>query len=243
MNRLMTRVLLCGIALFEPGQQFIGSAWAQTEIMPLPEPQIDPAPGRPSNAQQVYDQVTIEQIMKSIILLRTIGGGIDKLLGAVLDKRPIPLFNGPAEAAAREGGPGLKAMVDSVTEGEFVGPEGIRNALAEYRKTLPAKNAGAVSPSIAQALLTLAVADEGYRRSNLSMGRLDDYLKTLEASADLKTSVDLNTRVMIELTQQANENARLQASTASIMSFFLFEMSGSGADPYSEIKSLIEKYR
>ncbi|MCJ9670395.1 MULTISPECIES: type IV secretion system protein [unclassified Neorhizobium] len=252
MNRILTLALLCSIALFDPTDRFITAAQAQSSIkpsiIPLSEPDIGTLPSKPSGAQSAHDQASIEQLMKAVELSRVIGGGITQMLGAIIGTKAVPLHNDPSEKAARDGGAGLKAMVDSFMAGKFDGPEGIKNSANDFQKAYSLGGGasgpnGEVPQAAAQAIVSAAVAEEGYKRSNLSMNRLDDYLKTLEASQDLKTSIDLNTRVVLELTQQVNETARLQATTASLLSVFLIKLSGGSAGNYKGIKEIIEKYR
>ncbi len=65
-------------------------------------------------------------------------------------------------------------------------------------------------------LLSSGIAERAYYRAGLSMVRIQAYLTDLQTSASLKHSIDLNTRVMIELTQTNNEILRT-ISAYSIM--------------------------
>ncbi|WP_162895106.1 type IV secretion system protein [Rhizobium terrae] len=235
MRRILTLTLICGIALFEPVGGLVTVAQAQSPITPLEEPIIGTVPSKPVSAQQAYDQVSIEQLMKITELSRTIGGGVSQLFTALVGTRKVPMFNGPAEVTAREGGPGLKAMAYGFIKGEFDGPDGVRKFVEDYSKTygldeLLSSEADEISvasaKTSAQGVISASIAEESYQRANASMARINDYLKTLETSADLKTSVDLNTRVMIELTQQVNENIRTQAAVASATGIALLRLGG-----------------
>ncbi|MGO6747979.1 type IV secretion system protein [Rhizobium ruizarguesonis] len=251
MMRFFTRrSLLAGATLIGSCGALMTPVHAQSAITPL-DPVIVAIPSKPSDAQDAYDSNAIEQLMKMVELSRTIGGGISQMLTAVLNQaaaitsirdaqlgtRNIPLFNDPADVSARQGGSGIGEMIQSALDGKFNGPDGIRNALNEYRtnydldpafalKSSDDQNMAIAAQTVGLGAIAASIGEDSYKSTNASMDRLSGYVATLQASADLKTSMDLNTRVLIELTQQINQNTRTQAAISSVAGVFLLRFSG-----------------
>jgi len=75
-----------------------------------------------------------------------------------------------------------------------------------------------------------ASAERGYKRANASMGRIDGYITALGASPDIKTSIDINTRVNIEVAQQLNEMLRSQSTLTTMVSMYYVVTAGVRAD-------------
>ncbi|MBP2449662.1 type IV secretion system protein [Rhizobium leguminosarum] len=247
-RHLRTSSLAISILLFQP----IGSAvvaHAQDTVTPLPEPAVGGAPDGPSGVQETHDQVSIEQIMKLVQLSRIIGGGITNVFMAVQNQKTaldvirngqtgpktIPLMNGPDEVAARQGGEGLKEMADSALNGAAAGPPDLLAAFTHLRDTFSLDKAFALKDDeqaskkglaqlAAKGAIAGSVAESSYKRANASMERVGDYITALQASTDLKTSIDINTRAVIELTQQINESLRTQSAITSIVSSYFMMM-------------------
>jgi type IV secretion system protein VirB5 len=78
--------------------------------------------------------------------------------------------------------------------------------------------------TIAIGIATAATAEDQYIRANEAMERLTKYVAEIDKTPDLKASVDLNTRVLIELLQSTNESFRTNASVAALQSSFSLEM-------------------
>lgn len=227
-------------------------AQAQTTVVsPLLDPVISKLPAVPSGAQKSYDPLSVEQLMKMVELTRTVGGSINQLFQTVinqtasLDKirdgqlgaREIPLHNSPDEVAARDGGPGLKEMADSALSGSIDAPPAVAAAFGQLRSGYALDTIFALKEDKDQATrfiagasavggVSYATAEQSFKRANAGMERLDDYITAIKDSTDLKTSVDLNTRVMVELTQQFNESLRVQASMAAMMGTYFMMMGG-----------------
>ncbi len=229
----------------------VGSRAQSPSVSPLPEPVISQLPALPPGAQKSYDPLTVEQLMKMVELTRTIGGGITQLFQTVINQtaslekirdaqlgvREIPLHNGPEEVAARQGGEGLKEMTDSALSGKIDAPPPIATAFGQLRSAYALDKIFALRDGKEQASrfianasamggVSTATAEEGYKRANAGMKRLDGFIVAIKDSPDLKTSIDLNTRVMVELTQQVNESLRIQAAMASMMGSYFMMMGG-----------------
>lgn len=173
----------------------------------------------------------VEQIVVSVRSMTSLLGAIrdtaNAQLNAITGTKTLPMENDANAVAARAGGPGLKEMADGAMNGAPVGPQGVLTALDLFRTDYHLDPAFALSTSqtfskvivahaSAQGAIAASTGEDSYKRANASMERIGRYLAALEASPDLKTSIDINTRVMLEMTQQTNEMLRTQAAIASI---------------------------
>lgn len=64
-------------------------------------------------------------------------------------------------------------------------------------------------------LAAVATAEDTYARANASMGRVNQLIGQIDSNADLKASVDYNTRMLGEIAVLLNETLRVQAATAN----------------------------
>ncbi|RVL89308.1 type IV secretion system protein [Sinorhizobium meliloti] len=165
-------------------------------------------------------------------------------LAALSGPKTFPVNNGEEDVAAREGGSSLWQMANIALSGGKVEPEGIQGALTEFRNPYRLDDAFAlrndklaskvnIAYASAQGAVTAATAEDAYKRAGASMSRIDGYVTALETSHDLKTSVDINTRVMIEVAQQLNETLRVQAAIASVAGSHLMTLGAETAEPDS----------
>ncbi|PAP97974.1 MAG: hypothetical protein EOR30_31720 [Mesorhizobium sp.] len=172
------------------------------------------------------------------------------LLSSISGPKRFPVNNGKADVAAREGGPSLREMVDDALNGRGVGPGGIQAALTEFRARYRLDQAFAlhndqhlskviIANGSARGAVAASTAEESYKRANASMGRITGYITALENSNDLKSSVDINTRVMIEIAQQINETLRTQAAIASLAGSYFMALGAESAEP-AAIRDLLD---
>jgi hypothetical protein len=77
-------------------------------------------------------------------------------------------------------------------------------------------------------LLSAGIAERAYNRSDAAMDRVQGYIDALELSASLKTSLDLNTRVLIDIAQQQNDHIKMMAAFSSMQSQALLASSTNG---------------
>lgn len=235
-------------------------AFAQERVIPAPDPDVGAAPPGPDKAQETHDEVSIQQLTKMVYLSRLIAGGIsqmfgsaetqrkllDEIRGAQTGRKNIPNMNDPDNVEARSGGQGLKEMADSAINGTPEGPTELVKALNQFRTTFDLDkafklkddellNKRLLAQLAAKGIVASSSAEAAYKRANASNARLGEFITSLEASPDLKTSIDLNTRVMIELTQQSNESLRIQSAITSIVgSYFMVLASEASASSWVE---------
>ena len=162
-------------------------------------------------------------------------------LTAMTGAKTIPLANGADEVSAREGGRSLRDMADEGLGGSVAEPTDVATAFSQFTKTYKlgaafdfqskgSLNQLIVAHMAAHGAVAASTAENSYKRSNESMDRIDGYIKALSASPDLKTSMDINTRVNIELTQQLNELLRSQAALTNLAGFYFMSAAGAQAD-------------
>lgn len=148
-------------------------------------------------------------------------------LTAVTGVKTIPLANGPDEVTARDGGTTIREMATEGLGGNIANPPDISNVFSalvttyELEKVFAFKdeerlNEVTMAHMASYGAVAAAAGDRAYMRANESMGRIDGYITALGASSDLKTSLDINTRVNIELAQQLNELVRAQAAQTTL---------------------------
>lgn len=162
-------------------------------------------------------------------------------LTAITGTKTIPLANGADEVSAREGGLSLREMADEGLAGSVAAPTDVATAFSQFATTYklgPAfdyQSKGSLNQTVvahmaAHGAVAASTAESSYKRSNESMSRIDGYITALGASPDLKTSMDINTRVNIELTQQLNELLRSQAALTTLAGFYFMSAAGVQAD-------------
>jgi len=230
-------------------------AFAQQVITPAPEPVTGQPPSAPDDAQESHDQIAILQLMKVVELSKLVAGGIGQLFDAAKSQKEaldiirdaqvgpkaFPLFNSAEEVEGRGGGEGLNEMAEGAMNGALNAPKNLTEALAAFRQKFGLDNAFELRndelPSkkmlaelAARGSIGGATAEDAYKRANASSDRLDQYIVALTASRDLKTSIDINTRVMIELTQQTNESVRTQSVIASMVGTYFMVLAGGASE-------------
>jgi len=165
----------------------------------------------------------------------------DTQLAAITGAKTFPLANGTGELSAREGGLSLRELATEGLAGSVTGPTDVATAFSQFSTTYklgPAfdyQSKGSlaqvlVSHMASHGAVAASTAESSYKRTNESMGRIDGYITALSSSPDIKTSLDINTRVNIELTQQLNELVRSQAALTTLAGFYFMSAAGVQAD-------------
>lgn len=231
-------------------------ASAQETVTPSPDPVVGTVPSGSDDAQETHDSVSIQQMMKVVELARLMAGGISQLfsssqgqrnlLNEIRDAqkgpRAIPSIDSSETEEARDGGEGLNEMAESALNGAANVPADMVEALNKFRSTYDLDKAFELKDDellgkkllaqlAAKGIIGAASAESSYKRANASNERLGQFITALEASPDLKTSIDLNTRVMIELTQQSNESLRVQSAVTSMIGSYFMVLAGEASEP------------
>lgn len=74
----------------------------------------------------------------------------------------------------------------------------------------------AITEQATAGVAAIATAEDTYVRANDAMDRINTMITGIDGNADLKASIDYNTRVMAELAVLLNENLRVQAAAANV---------------------------
>lgn len=82
-------------------------------------------------------------------------------------------------------------------------------------KRVPAKVA-AHNFASASTSTAIVLSDDAFSRANMSIGRVEALLASLDATPDLKASVDINTRMMAELAFMMADRTRLDAAASQM---------------------------
>ena len=162
-------------------------------------------------------------------------------LTAVTGTKTIPLANTPGDIASREGGPSLRELAIEGLEGAVAGPKDVATAFLQFtamyklNKAFDFRNRDsltqvAVAHMASHGAVAAATAENSYKSANESMGRLNGYITALATSPDIKTSLDINARVNIELIQQMNELLRSQAALTTLAGFYFMSAASVQAD-------------
>ncbi len=152
----------------------------------------------------------------------------DQLTSMTGDKGISGILNGAPDIAARDSADSLSSIMSGAMTGSAIpGNASALTARMDELKTtfdLPDINSflssstpqdRALATQAGAGLTAVATAEDTYGRANASMGRVNQLIEGIDANADLKASVDYNTRMMAELAVLLNESLRLQAASAN----------------------------
>jgi hypothetical protein len=233
---------------------------ASVTPVPLPTTGAVPAPGTKEQETHDADVIQqllyvvelsryigggISQIFGSVQSMTSLLGAIrdtaNAQLTALTGTKTVPLANGPDEVSARDGGPGVREMAIEGLGGSVANPPDISTVFSnlvttyELDKVFAYKdedrlNEVTMAHMASYGAVAAAIGDRAYKRANTSMGRINGYITALGASPDLKTSIDINTRVNLELAQQLNELVRTQAALTTIAGMHYVATLSSRAD-------------
>ena len=135
------------------------------------------------------------------------------------------ILNGAAEKTAREAASDLQSIVDAaIGGGSISGNVGNMNTVISDLKTrfslddLATFDGSDVAADKAIAslagsgLAAVATAEDSYTRANAAVGRVNALVDQIDSTADLKASVDFNTRVNAEVAVLLLELLRVQSA-------------------------------
>jgi Type IV secretion system proteins len=141
----------------------------------------------------------------------------------------IPWYDSAADRIPRS--PAAKKLTelyrDVKTGVDFIESPGLTNALnelgnrfdledvsveSEDADTVEKKVEIASTSLLISGMLAAGLADRTYSRADDGMDRVQGYLNALKESESIKTSLDINTRVLIDLLQVTNEQVKLSSA-------------------------------
>jgi len=135
------------------------------------------------------------------------------------------ILNGSAEKTARTSASDLQAIIDgAISGGAIAGNIGdmksvISNLRSKFKlddldkfasSAVPADQA--IASLAGSGMTAVAVADDSYKRANSAVARVNSLVDQIDSTADLKASVDFNTRVNAEVAVLILELIRVQSA-------------------------------
>lgn len=153
----------------------------------------------------------------------------DQLESITGDKGISSILNSAMDQTSREAADSLTSIMDgAISGGSIAGGNTsvLSDRIGDLKDTFGLDDLSAyVGSDLAQdralatqarsGMATVATAEDTYRRANASMERINTLIDGIDANADLKASLDYNTRMMAEVAVLLNENLRLQAAMAA----------------------------
>lgn len=144
------------------------------------------------------------------------------------DKAVSRILNGAAEQAARKAADSLSSIMTGAMTGSAIpGNSSVLTArMDELKSTFdlgdvssflssPTPQDRALATQAGAGLAAIATAEDTYARANASMERVNTLIARIDDNADLKASVDYNTRMLAEVAVLLNESLRVQAASAN----------------------------
>jgi len=173
--------------------------------------------------QQIKDY---EEQLKQLTKLQEQYTNMQQRLQAMTGSKGISsILNGSAEKTARTAALDLKSIVDNAISGETIdGNVGNMNSVISDLKSkfgfgdlstflssdVPADKA--IATLAGSGLAAVATADDSYKRANSAVTRVNALVDQIDSTADLKASVDFNTRVNAEVAVLILELIRVQSA-------------------------------
>lgn len=152
----------------------------------------------------------------------------DQLTSMTGDKAISGILNAAPDIAARDSADSLSSIMSGAMTGSAIpgNSSALTARIDELKNTFDLPDIDtflssttpqdrALATQAGAGLTAMATAEDTYRRANASMGRVNQLIDGIDGNADLKASVDYNTRMMGELAVLLNESLRLQAASAN----------------------------
>jgi len=152
----------------------------------------------------------------------------DQLTSMTGDKAISGILNAGPDVAARDSADSLSSIMSGAMTGSAIpgNSSALTARINELKSTFDFPDIDtflssttpqdrALATQAGAGLTAIATAEDTYGRANASMGRVNQLIDGIDGNADLKASVDYNTRMMGELAVLLNESLRLQAASAN----------------------------
>lgn len=176
-----------------------------------------------------FDAASIAQAIAQLEQMRQdYANQLEQLQSMTGDKAIAGILNGATDIAARESADSLSSIMSGAMTGATIpgNSSALSARISELKTTfdLPDINAfltsdkpqdRALATQAGAGLAAVATAEDTYARANTSMGRVNELIGQIDSNADLKASVDYNTRMLGEIAVLLNESLRLQAAATN----------------------------
>lgn len=172
-----------------------------------------------ANAIQQLDQMKQDYENQLQQLAAMTGGrGISDIINSVTDQE------------TREAAESLSSIMDGAIGGSNIGGNSsvLTDRITDLKETFALPNLDtflnsdlpqdrAIATQAGAGMVAMATAEDTYGRANAAMGRVNTLIDRIDSNADMKASVDFNSRMLAEVAVLLNENLRVQASIANAM--------------------------
>ncbi len=138
------------------------------------------------------------------------------------------LLNSASDIAGRDAADSLSSIMDGAMTGSVIpgNASALTARMNELKTTFDLPDIDsfltsatpqdrALATQAGAGLASIATAEDSYGRANASMGRVNRLIGDIDTNADLKASVDYNTRMLGEVVVMLNEMVRVQAAAAN----------------------------
>ncbi len=173
-----------------------------------------------------FDAASVAQALAQLEQMRQdYANQLQQLQSMTGDKAIAGILNSAPEIAARESADSLSSIMSGAMTGSAIpgNSSALTSRINDLKATfaLPDINAfltsdkpqdRALATQAGAGLAAVATAEDTYARANTSMGRVNQLIGQIDSNADLKASVDYNTRMLGEIAVLLNESLRLQAA-------------------------------
>ena len=169
----------------------------------------------------------IQQIENQIAQLEQMQAQLESMTGA---KGISGILNSASDQTARFSADSLSGILDNAMTGSAIGgnASALTSRIGELKTTfglpdvsdflssdLPQERA--LATQAGSGMAAMATAEDAYARTDAATNRVNDLIGGIDSTADLKASVDYNTRMLGEIAVLLNESLRLQAAMANAM--------------------------
>lgn len=184
-----------------------------------------------NQATQIANQATqIQNQIDQFNKLQEQLTNMEQRLQAITGSKDISsILNSPANITERAAANSLDDILDGAINGGTISGGGTGRLQASISgmktkfdltnlETFDSSNVPqdrAIATLAGAGLTAAATGKDSYERSNQAMERVTNLIGQIDNTADLKSSVDLNTRMLAEVAQMLNENLRVQAAIAN----------------------------
>jgi len=176
--------------------------------------------------QQVRDYE--EQVKQLITMKEQFENMKERLLAMTGAKGISSILNGSAEKIARTAATDFQSIIDNaISGGTISGNVGDMNSviadlrtrfdlgdLATFDSSSVASDK-AIASLAGSGLAAVATADDSYKRAGAAVARINTLVDRIDATPDLKASIDFNTRVTAEVAVLLLELVRVQSAATN----------------------------
>lgn len=173
-----------------------------------------------------FDAASVAQAVAQLNQMRQdYANQLQQLESMTGSKAIAGILNAAPDIAARESADSLSSIMEGAMTGSAIpgNTSALMSRINDLKTTFDLPNIDtfltsakpqdrALATQAGAGLAAIATAEDTYARANTSMNRVNQLIGQIDSNADLKASVDYNTRMLGEVAVLLNESLRLQAA-------------------------------